>query len=57
MIVLGLIVLAVCLLIAGAETWRTRSRLRKLGTKPDWTRQDDSVPEAPARTSMRGCWR
>jgi acetyl-CoA C-acetyltransferase len=34
-------------LIAGAETWRTRSRLRKLGTKPDWTRQDESVPEAP----------
>lgn len=34
-------------LIAGAETWRTRSRLRSAGAKPDWTRQDDSVPEAP----------
>ncbi|OMC36952.1 acetyl-CoA acetyltransferase [Mycobacterium sp. GA-1841] len=34
-------------LIAGAETWRTRSRLRAAGTKPDWTRQDESVPEAP----------
>ena len=34
-------------LIAGAETWRTRSRLRAAGAKPDWTRQDDSVPVAP----------
>ncbi|OBG86396.1 acetyl-CoA acetyltransferase [Mycobacterium sp. E802] len=34
-------------LIAGAETWRTRSRLRAAGAKPDWTRQDESVPEAP----------
>ncbi|CAA0106673.1 Uncharacterised protein [Mycolicibacterium vanbaalenii] len=34
-------------LIAGAETWRTRSRLRAAGQKPDWTRQDDSVPVAP----------
>ncbi|OMB99464.1 acetyl-CoA acetyltransferase [Mycobacterium sp. NS-7484] len=34
-------------LIAGAETWRTRSRLRAVGAKPDWTRQDESVPEAP----------
>ncbi|MGV9801271.1 acetyl-CoA acetyltransferase [Mycobacterium sp. NPDC003449] len=33
-------------LIAGAETWRTRSRLRAAGRKPDWTRQDESVPEA-----------
>lgn len=34
-------------LIAGAETWRTRSRLRAAGAKPDWTRQDDAVPIAP----------
>lgn len=34
-------------LIAGAETWRTRSRMRKTGVKPDWTSQDDSVPMAP----------
>ena len=34
-------------LIGGAETWRTRSRLRAAGQKPDWTRQDDSVPVAP----------
>lgn len=34
-------------LIAGAETWRTRSRLRARGARPEWTRQDDSVPEAP----------
>jgi acetyl-CoA C-acetyltransferase len=33
-------------LIAGAETWRTRSRLRARGVKPDWTRQDESVPLA-----------
>lgn len=33
-------------LIAGAETWRTRSRLRRNGRKPDWTRQDESVPMA-----------
>lgn len=33
-------------LIAGAEAWRTRSRLRASGAKPDWTRQDDSVPIA-----------
>ncbi|WP_102143782.1 acetyl-CoA acetyltransferase [Mycobacterium hubeiense] len=30
-------------LIAGAEAWRTRTRLRARGTKPDWTSQDDSV--------------
>jgi acetyl-CoA C-acetyltransferase len=34
-------------LIAGAETWRTRSRLRARGAKPDWTHQDESVPLAP----------
>lgn len=34
-------------LIAGAETWRTRSRLRAAGKKPDWTQQDESVPLAP----------
>lgn len=33
-------------LIAGAETWRTRNRLRRNGVKPDWTRQDESVPMA-----------
>jgi acetyl-CoA C-acetyltransferase len=33
-------------LIAGAETWRTRTRLRKRGEKAPWTRQDDSVPIA-----------
>lgn len=33
-------------LIAGAETWRTRSRLRKAGAKAAWTIQDDSVPVA-----------
>src|SRR5918997_184052 len=33
-------------LIAGAETWRTRGRLRAKGTKPNWTRQDEAVPVA-----------
>jgi acetyl-CoA C-acetyltransferase len=33
-------------LIAGAETWRTRTRLRAKGQKPNWTRQDESVPPA-----------
>jgi acetyl-CoA C-acetyltransferase len=34
-------------LIAGAETWRTRSRLKARGVKPNWTQQDDSVPIPP----------
>jgi acetyl-CoA C-acetyltransferase len=34
-------------LIAGAETWRTRTRLRARGAKPDWSRQDESIPMAP----------
>jgi acetyl-CoA C-acetyltransferase len=34
-------------LIAGAETWRTRTRARAAGTKLEWTKQDDSVPEPP----------
>jgi len=33
-------------MIAGAETWRTRTKLRARGSKPDWTRQDDAVPPA-----------
>src|SRR5262245_40172674 len=33
-------------LIAGAETWRTRTRLRASGAKPTWTSQDESVPTA-----------
>jgi acetyl-CoA C-acetyltransferase len=34
-------------LIAGAETFRTRTRLRNRGVKPDWTPLDESVPFAP----------
>ena len=34
-------------LITGAETWRTRSRVRARGEKLDWTKQDESVPMAP----------
>jgi len=34
-------------LLAGAEAWRTRMRLRGRGIKPDWSRQDESVPPAP----------
>ena len=33
-------------LIGGAETWRTRTRLRARRAKPDWTSQDESVPIA-----------
>jgi acetyl-CoA C-acetyltransferase len=31
-------------LIAGAESWRTRSRVRADGGKLNWTKQDESVP-------------
>jgi acetyl-CoA C-acetyltransferase len=33
-------------LVAGAETWRTRTQLRAQGSKLVWTRQDESVPMA-----------
>jgi acetyl-CoA C-acetyltransferase len=33
-------------LLAGAETWRTRRALRALGSKLEWTAQDESVPMA-----------
>lgn len=33
-------------LIAGAECWRTRMRLRAQGEKPQWLSQDDTVPVA-----------
>ena len=31
-------------LIAGAETWRTRTKVRAAGGTLDWTKQDESVP-------------
>ena len=34
-------------LIAGAETWRTRHRVRARGGTLDWTKQGDAVPMAP----------
>jgi acetyl-CoA C-acetyltransferase len=34
-------------LLAGAETWRTRKRLKANGVRPEWTRQDDSVAVPP----------
>lgn len=34
-------------LLAGAETWRTRMRLRARGIRPNWTRQDESVAVPP----------
>ena len=34
-------------LLAGAETWRTRKRLKAKGVRPDWTRQDDTVAVPP----------
>jgi acetyl-CoA C-acetyltransferase len=33
-------------LLAGGETWRTKMRLRAEGRKPDWPKQDESIPEA-----------
>ncbi|MEB3065495.1 acetyl-CoA acetyltransferase [[Mycobacterium] zoologicum] len=35
-------------LIAGGETWRTRSRLKARGERLTGTEQDDSVPTAPS---------
>ncbi|BBZ33504.1 acetyl-CoA acetyltransferase [Mycolicibacterium confluentis] len=34
-------------LIGGAETWKTRKRLKANGIRPDWTKQDESVPVPP----------
>ena len=34
-------------LIAGAETWRTRTKVRRAGGTLDYTKQDDSVPIPP----------
>ena len=34
-------------LLAGAETWRTRKRLKANGIRPGWTVQDESVPVPP----------
>ncbi|MEU4311046.1 acetyl-CoA acetyltransferase [Nocardia sp. NPDC024068] len=34
-------------LIGGAESWRTRTKLRAQGIRPDWTVQDDTVAPAP----------
>ena len=34
-------------LLTGGETWRTRMRLRARGIRPEWTRQDDSIPAPP----------
>lgn len=33
-------------LLTGGETWRTRTRLRRAGSKLVWTQQDDTVPLA-----------
>ncbi len=38
-------------LLAGGETWRTRMRLRAKGIRPEWTRQDESVPVPPGAGS------
>ncbi|CAN5438711.1 acetyl-CoA acetyltransferase [soil metagenome] len=34
-------------LLAGAETWRSRKRFKANGVRPDWPVQDDTVPVAP----------
>ncbi len=33
-------------LVGGAESWRTRMKLRAAGERPGWTVQDDAVPAA-----------
>lgn len=33
-------------LVTGAESWRTRMKARAQGTRPSWTRQDESTPAA-----------
>ncbi|MFC0448981.1 acetyl-CoA acetyltransferase [Rhodococcus jostii] len=33
-------------LVGGAESWRTRMKLRSRGVRPEWTVQEDSVPPA-----------
>ena len=38
---------AEAVLLVGGETWRTRMRLRARGIRPDWTRQDETVPIPP----------
>ncbi len=37
---------ASCVLLAGAEAWRTRSATRKTGDRPDWTVQSEDTPAA-----------
>ncbi len=34
-------------LLAGAETWRSRKRQKAQGIRPQWTTQDESVPVPP----------
>lgn len=38
--------------VCGAEAWRTRMALKKEGKRPDWTRQDDTVPEPETRAAV-----
>lgn len=38
--------------VCGAEAWRTRMALRKVGEKPAWTRQDESVPDPEFRPDV-----
>lgn len=38
--------------VCGAEAWRTRMALKKRGERPDWTRQDESVPEPELRPDV-----
>lgn len=39
-------------LVGGAEAWRTRMSLKARGERPDWTRQDDSVPVPETRPDV-----
>jgi acetyl-CoA C-acetyltransferase len=39
-------------LLAGAETWRSRKRLKANGIRPDWPVQDETVPVAPGEADL-----
>jgi len=41
------------IVITGAEATRTRSRLRRLGVEPDWSRQSDDVDEPESIGDLR----
>jgi len=43
-------------MIGGAETWRTRTAVRKAGGSLDWERQDDSAEPTESVTNHQDLW-